>query len=56
MSALCQVGPTVIVLGAYGSFVGGYIAAESLSRGLPTKILVRPSYETSPEKKAKVPL
>lgn len=46
---------TILVLGAYGEFVGSTMAKEALKRpNVLVKILVRPGYEKSAEKKAKV--
>lgn len=46
---------TICVLGAYGEFVGKYLTLECLRRSnVITKILVRPSYVESLQKKSTV--
>lgn len=49
-----RVQTSVCVLGAYGGHIGLYIARECLTRGLPTRILVREGWADVPEKKARV--
>lgn len=44
----------VCVLGANGAFLGPYIARECLSRRLRTRLLVRPGWEASPDKREKL--